>query len=243
MNQQRPPTTRPPRRTISGILPVDKPAGWTSHDVVAKLRSHFRLAKLGHAGTLDPVATGVLVLLSGDATKAADRLITDDKEYRFVLRFGLVTDTHDVTGAVVADQPAPPARTAGEIEAVLDRFRGRIMQTPPMFSAVKVQGTRLYKLGRKGKEIERDARPITVSELVLEQLEWPRATLRAVCSKGTYVRTLCHDIGAVIGCGGCMESLIRLRSGVYKIEQARSMDEILKWTPEQYAAHLLPIPR
>ena len=233
---------RPIRHNLDGILIVDKPREWTSHDVVAKVRNYFRLMKLGHAGTLDPVATGVLVLLAGRATKIAARLLADDKEYRFVLRFGLVTDTQDSTGKVVSDAGDVPARSVAQIEEALASFRGAIMQTPPMFSAVKVDGVRLYKLGRKGQEVERQQRPVQIAELVLESLDWPRATLRAVCSKGTYVRTLCHDIGQQLGMGGCMESLVRLRSGQYRLEQGISMEAVLKLSPEEFKARLLPIP-
>ena len=234
------PDRRGPRTTLDGVLIVDKPIEWTSHDVVAKVRNYFRLSKVGHAGTLDPVATGVLVLLIGRATRMADQFLCDEKEYRFVIRFGLVTDTHDRTGKIVSENPTPPPSSTAEIERVLDQFRGPIMQMPPMFSAVKVGGHRLYKLGRKGMEVERASRAITVKELVLEQIDWPRATQRAVCTKGTYVRTLCHDIGAALGHGACMDSLQRLRSGSFTIEQAGQLPAILALTPDQFAAQLLP---
>jgi tRNA pseudouridine55 synthase len=227
---------------VDGILIVDKPRDWTSHDVVAKIRGHFRLHKLGHAGTLDPVATGVLVLLAGRATKASEFLSTDEKEYRFTARFGLVTDTQDITGSVQTDDPAPPPHTAEQIETVLREFRGAIMQTPPMFSAVKVDGRRLYKLGRKGVEVEREPRPITIGQLELEHIEWPLATFRAVCSKGTYVRTLCHDIGARLGPGACMDSLVRLRSGRFALADAVSLDTVLSWAPDELPAHMRPVP-
>jgi len=233
---------RLPRRKLDGILVIDKPREWTSHDVVAKLRGHFRLDKLGHAGTLDPVATGVLVLLAGAGTKCAEYLIADEKEYRFVMLFGVTTDTQDITGTVLARAEQAAALPREKLEDVLNEFRGEILQTPPMFSAVKVDGTRLYKLGRKGREIERAPRLVTVRELVLEDYNWPRATLHAVCSKGTYVRTLCHDIGQRLGVGGCMESLVRLRSGEYTLEQAHSLSQMLMLTPEQLSACLLPLP-
>lgn len=231
-----------PRRKLDGILVIDKPRDWTSHDVVAKLRGHFRLDKLGHAGTLDPVATGVLVLLAGNATKCAEYLIADEKEYRFVILFGVTTDTQDITGTVLSRDEHPPEVSREALEEVLNEFRGDVMQTPPMFSAVKVDGTRLYKLGRKGREVAREPRPITIRELVVEDVSWPRATLRAVCSKGTYVRTLCHDIGQRLGVGGCMESLVRLRSGAYTLEQAHALPQMLTLTPEQLSACMLPIP-
>ena len=170
----------------------------------------------------------------------AEKLLTDEKEYRFVIRFGLVTDTHDRTGKIVSENPTPPPSSTDAIERVLDQFRGPIMQTPPMFSAVKVGGCRLYKLGRKGLEIERQSRAITLRELVLEHLDWPCATLRAVCSKGTYVRTLCHDIGTTLGPGACMDSLQRLRSGSYLIANAEPLTAILSWTLDQFATMLQP---
>lgn len=237
-----PPPRRLPRRHVDGILVVDKPSEWTSHDVVAKIRGQFRLRKLGHAGTLDPVATGVLVLLAGKATKASESLSTDDKEYRFVARFGVVTNTQDSTGTALQDDAAPPLHSRAQLEAVLNEFRGAIMQVPPMFSAVKIDGRRLYKLGRQGKEVEREPRPITIRLLELEQLDWPLATLRAVCSKGTYVRTLCHDIGARLGPGACMDSLVRLRSGRFTLENAVTLDTVLAWTPDELPSHLLPVP-
>lgn len=243
MTQSRPPLDRhAPRNQFDGILVIDKPIDWTSHDVVAKIRNHFRLSKTGHAGTLDPVATGVLVLLVGRATKVAESLLCDEKEYRFVVRFGLVTDTHDRTGKVITDNPSPTPCSVQDIERVLDQFRGEIKQVPPMFSAVKVDGHRLYKLGRKGLEIEREARTITIRELVLENIDWPRATLRAVCSKGTYVRSLCYDIGTALGLGGCMDSLERLRSGAYSITDASTIEDVLKLSPEEFRKKLRPMP-
>jgi tRNA pseudouridine55 synthase len=236
------PRKRLPRRHVDGILVVDKPQEWTSHDVVAKIRGHFRLHKLGHAGTLDPVATGVLVLLAGRATKTSDHFSSAEKEYRFTARFGVVTDTQDCTGTVLQNDPHPPEHTAAQIEALLDEFRGDILQTPPMFSAVKIDGRRLYKLGRQGKVVEREPRAISIAVLELEDCAWPLVTFRAVCSKGTYVRTLCHDIGARLGTGACMDSLVRLRSGQFSLERAVSLDTVLSWTPDELPSHMLPIP-
>ena len=232
----------PDRRNIDGVLVVDKPAEWTSHDVVAKVRNFFKLTKLGHAGTLDPVATGVLVLLAGRATKASQFLIADEKEYQFTILLGKTTDTQDITGTVTAEQPVFPAISRELLEKTLDLFRGEIQQIPPMFSAVKVNGTRLYKLGRKGQEIERESRTITIHGLTIESIELPRISVRAECSKGTYIRTLCHDIGLKLGCGGCMESLKRLRSGRYRIDDSYAMQEILAWTADEFESHLFPVP-
>jgi tRNA pseudouridine55 synthase len=242
MESSRPRRDSSPRRAFDGILVVNKPTAWTSHDVVAKIRNFFRLTKLGHAGTLDPIATGVLVLLAGRATRLAEQLLADDKEYRFTIRFGVVTDTQDISGKVLREEAAPAPRTRAEIEAVVAQFRGELQQIPPMFSAVKVGGTRLYKLGRKGTEIEREPRRITIKALDIETCAWPRLTLRATCSKGTYIRTLCHDIGALVGPGGCMESLERLRSGTYTLAQACTMNELLQMTPEAFRARLMPLP-
>ena len=232
----------PDRRNIDGVLVVDKPAEWTSHDVVAKVRNFFKLTKLGHAGTLDPVATGVLVLLAGRATKASQFLIADEKEYQFTILLGKTTDTQDITGTVTAEQPVFPAISRELLEKTLDLFRGEIQQIPPMFSAVKVNGTRLYKLGRKGQEIERESRTITIHGLTIDSIDLPRISVRAECSKGTYIRTLCHDIGQELDCGGCMESLKRLRSGRYSIADSYTMEEILTWTVDEFESHLFPVP-
>jgi len=216
---------------------------YESDEVVAKIRGNFRLNKLGHAGTLDPIATGVLVLLSGKATKLSNQLIADDKEYRFDILFGTTTDSQDITGKVIEKDENPPARSAEEIEEVLQQFRGEISQLPPMFSAVKINGKRLYKLGREGKTVDREPRKITIKKLVLENVAWPRATLHAVCSKGTYIRTLCNDIGEKLSNGGgCMETLVRLRSGNYSIDQSHKIEEIVSWTPEEFEKNLLPLP-
>lgn len=239
---QRHKSQRQPKRRIDGVLVVDKPAEWTSHDVVAKVRNTFRLHKLGHAGTLDPVATGVLVLLSGKATKASQFLIMDEKEYQFEVLLGKKTDTQDITGTVLEEREVPANLSPDMLETILGAYRGDIQQIPPMYSAVKVSGQRLYKLGRKGQEVEREPRPITIHSLTIESIALPRIRLKVVCSKGTYVRTLCHDIGEQIGCGGCMASLQRLRSGRYTIQDACQLDEILKWTPEEFESHLFPVP-
>ena len=231
-----------PRRALDGILVVNKPTAWTSHDVVAKIRNFFRLTKLGHAGTLDPIATGVLVLLAGRATKLAEQLLADDKEYRFTIRFGITTDSQDISGKILREEPAPVPRPLAEIEAILPRFRGELLQIPPMFSAVKIDGVRLYKLGRKGTEVAREPRRILIKTLEVQSFAWPCLTLRAVCSKGTYIRTICHDIGAALGPGGCMDSLERLRSGSYTIGQACTMEELLALTPEEFQARLMPLP-
>ena len=213
---------------VNGILIVDKPRDFTSHDVVAKLRGMLRQKKIGHAGTLDPMATGVLVVLLGNATRASDHASGQSKEYIARLKLGLVTDTQDITGTVLEERPV----TVGEEElrAVLPAFTGDIDQLPPMYSAISVNGKRLYDLARKGVEIERQSREITIDKLELleggEALPAGEFDLRASCSKGTYVRTICHDIGQAMGCGGCMADLRRVRSGRFTLEDALTFEEI-----------------
>ncbi len=210
---------------LNGILIVDKPADWTSHDVVGKLRGLLRERRIGHGGTLDPMATGVLPVFIGKATRGVQFAVEGDKEYRALLRLGTVTDTQDTTGTVLEERPV----TVGpaELETVLARFRGNIEQIPPMYSAIKVKGQPLYKLARRGETVDRDPRPVTIRLLEQEDWEAEGVRLHVVCSKGTYVRTLCHDIGAALGCGGCMAALRRTRAGRYGIEQAHSLEEIL----------------
>jgi len=213
---------------VNGILIVDKPRDFTSHDVVAKLRGMLRQKKIGHAGTLDPMATGVLVVLLGNATRASDHASGQSKEYIARLRLGLVTDTQDITGTVLEERPV----TVGEEElrAVLPAFTGDIDQLPPMYSAISVNGKRLYDLARKGVEVERQSREITIDKLELlergEPLPAGEFDLRASCSKGTYVRTLCHDIGQALGCGGCMSSLRRTMAAGFTLEQAVTLEQV-----------------
>lgn len=213
--------------TPNGILPVDKPAGWTSFDVLARLRGALGTRKLGHAGTLDPMATGVLAVFIGRATAAADRQLDHDKTYEATLRLGLRTDTGDVTGAVLETAPV----TAGEAElrAVLPRFTGPQMQLPPMYSAVKIGGQPLYKAARKGQTVERTPRPITVYSI--EYLGSPAPgdhTLRVACSKGTYIRVLAEDIGRALGLPATLAALRRTRAGVFDLSQCHTLPEILE---------------
>ena len=213
---------------VNGILIVDKPQGFTSHDVVAKLRGMLRQKKIGHAGTLDPMATGVLVVLLGNATRASDHASGQSKEYVARLRLGQVTDTQDVTGTVLEEHPV----TVGEEELrqILPAFTGDIQQLPPMYSAISVNGKRLYDLARKGVEVERQSRDIVIEELELLEKQAGMGDhdydLRARCSKGTYVRTICHDIGAALGCGGTMAALRRTKSGRFTLENALTFEEI-----------------
>lgn len=193
----------------SGVIIIDKPQDWTSMDVCAKLRGVFGEKRVGHAGTLDPMATGVLPVFVGRATRAVQFAETGEKEYLAGLRLGLTTNTQDTSGEVLSQWADLPTRE--EVAAALHRFRGEISQIPPMYSAVKVGGKKLYELARKGVEVERKPRLVTIHALELEDAPSPEGDLllRVVCSKGTYIRTLCHDLGQALGCGGCMSSLTR----------------------------------
>ena len=222
----------------NGILVIDKPRDWTSHDVVAKLRGILRERRIGHAGTLDPMATGVLPVFVGRATRAVEFASEREKEYIAGLRLGTVTDTQDVTGTVLETHPVTATRS--DLESVLDRFRGEILQIPPMYSAIKKQGKKLYELARRGVEVEREPRPITIYELeLLEQVSETDFTLRVLCSKGTYVRTLCHDIGRALGCGGTLYSLRRTRSAGFGLDQAVTLEQVAE--TEDPASLLLPV--
>lgn len=219
----------------NGILIIDKPADWTSMDVCAKLRGILKERRIGHGGTLDPMATGVLPVFVGQATRAVEFAENGEKEYVAGLRLGLTTDTQDSTGQVLESCPVSVDR--GELEAILPRFTGPLEQIPPMYSAVKIGGQKLYELARKGREVERKPRPITIFSLeVLEQISPTDYVLRVRCSKGTYVRTLCHDIGQALGCGGCMSSLRRTMAAGFTLDQAVTLDQ----AQEQGEALLLP---
>ena len=222
----------------SGIIIVDKPQDWTSMDVCAKLRRVLGERRVGHAGTLDPMATGVLPVFVGRATRAVEFAESGEKEYIATLRLGQVTDTQDVTGTVLEEHPV----TVGlpELEAVLPQFTGDILQVPPMYSALKRDGKKLYQLARQGKTVERQPRPITIFGLeVLEQTGANDFLLRIRCSKGTYIRTLCHDIGAALGCGGTMATLRRTKAAGFDLSQAVTMEQILE--RENPAELLLPV--
>ena len=210
----------------NGIIIIDKPADWTSMDVCAKLRGILKTKKVGHAGTLDPMATGVLPVFVGQATRGVSFAESGDKEYLAVLRLGLVTDTQDTSGQVLHRTEALPDRVA--LEAVLPRFTGEISQLPPMYSAIKIGGKKLYELARQGKEVERRPRPVTIHALEVVEQTGPNCyTLRVRCSKGTYVRTLCHDIGAALGCGGCMSALRRTEAAGFSLAEAVSLEALL----------------
>ena len=209
----------------NGIVIIDKPQGWTSMDVCAKLRGILHEKRVGHAGTLDPMATGVLPVFVGQATKAVSFAEGGQKVYEAVLQLGRVTDTQDTTGETLEENPV--VVTADEVRAALPRFLGEIEQIPPMYSAIKVNGQKLYDLARQGREVARKPRKITIFDLALTQnLGNGQYALRVVCSKGTYIRTLCHDIGEKLGCHGCMEQLIRTRVGQFDRNGAHTLDEI-----------------
>lgn len=209
---------------MNGILLIDKPEGWTSHDVVAKLRGVLHERRAGHSGTLDPLATGLLVLFFGRATRAVEFAEADVKEYRAGIRFGVTTDTQDITGRVLSERDAD--FTAEQLDEALRRFRGDILQLPPMYSAIKVGGKKLYDIARRGGEVERKAREIHIFSLEREIGVGGEIFLNVRCSKGTYIRTLCHDIGQALGCGACMSSLRRTRAGAFDVAQAYSIEQI-----------------
>ncbi len=220
-----------------GIIIIDKPEGWTSQDVAAKLRGVFHERRIGHGGTLDPMATGVLPIFIGRATRAVEFFESAEKEYVAGLRLGLQTNTQDTTGEVTAETPVTVTRS--QVEAVLQQFLGKQQQIPPMYSAVKIGGKKLYELARQGKTVERKPRDIEILELELLEGESCDYSIRVRCSKGTYIRTLCHDIGRALGCGGCMSSLRRTEAGCYDLSQAITMEELLHHeSPESL---LLPV--
>ena len=218
---------------MNGILLIDKQPDWTSNDVVAKLKGILRQRRIGHYGTLDPMATGLLVVFVGRATRAVEFAEGHDKRYIAGLRLGITTDTQDITGTVLEERPVTV--TEQDILNVLPAFRGEILQIPPMYSALKVNGQKLYDLARKGKEVERQPRPITVHELELLHFDGQDARIRVRCSKGTYIRTLCEDMGEKLGCLGCMAALRRTRAGEYTVEKAVPLQTLLDAeNPEQY---------
>ena len=211
---------------MNGIVIVDKPQGWTSQDVTARLRRVFNTRRIGHGGTLDPLATGVLPVFVDRATRGVEFFEHAEKTYETVLQLGITTDTEDITGTVLTQQDA--FVTGSQLEEVLEKFRGEIMQVPPMYSALKVNGQKLCDLARKGREVERQPRPITIHELTLLGMDAEGIRLRVRCSKGTYIRTLCKDIGEALGCGGCMKELRRVQAGEYTIEEAVPLEVLLE---------------
>ena len=223
---------------IHGIINVYKEKGFTSHDVVAKLRGIVGQKKIGHTGTLDPDATGVLPVCLGKATKLCDLLTDKNKTYEAVLLLGKTTDTQDITGEVL-EEKSTEALTEEKVREAIEGFIGDYEQIPPMYSALKVNGKKLYELAREGKVIEREARPVKILDIQILEIDLPKVRMEVSCSKGTYIRTLCHDIGEKLGCGGCMESLMRTRVSTFRIEDAKTLDEIETLKQEGKLAELL----
>lgn len=215
---------------MNGIINIYKEAGFTSFDVVAKMRGILKIKKIGHTGTLDPDATGVLPVCIGNGTKLVELLADHDKEYVAELKLGIVTDTQDLSGTILEESEVN--FTDKQIQEAVESFIGEGMQIPPMYSAIKVNGKKLYELAREGKEIERKARPVCFHEIEILAIELPIVKLRVVCSKGTYIRTLCHDIGQKLGCGASMKSLERTRVGDFRIEEALTLKQLEQYRDE-----------
>ncbi len=210
---------------INGILNIHKEKGFTSHDVVAKLRGIVGQKKIGHTGTLDPDATGVLPVCLGKATKLCDMLTDKNKTYETVLLFGKVTDTQDISGTVLKEHPVD-SLSEQEVERAILSFVGDYLQIPPMYSALKVNGKKLYELAREGIEIERKARPVSILSIEIKEINLPRVRMEVSCSKGTYIRTLCHDIGETLGCGACMEELIRTKVSRFELQDSLTLSQV-----------------
>ena len=223
---------------MNGLLLVDKPAGVTSHDVVRQVRRTAASRKVGHTGTLDPAATGLLVLCLGRATRLSDFLIGMDKTYEGVLRLGLVTSSHDLFGDILEERPVPPL-TADDLEQAFAAFTGEIQQVPPMVSAVKIDGERLYKRARRGENIERPPRPVTIHEFALRSFDGRDAAFQLRCSTGTYARVLCFDVGTRLACGGVLARLRRLAVGSYSVADAATLDSLD--SRDAVAKRLLPM--
>lgn len=223
----------------SGVLIINKPEGMTSHDVVGKIRRLFSTRRVGHTGTLDPMATGVLVILVGRAAKAAEYLSSDEKGYLATLRLGETYDTEDITGALISSTDDLPNEQA--VYSAIEQFKGEIMQIPPMYSALKVDGKKLCDLARKGIEVERKPRPVKIYSIEATPKDLPRDyTLTVRCSAGTYIRTLCADIGNALGCGGSMASLCRTLAGGFSIDSSHTLSELEDLTPEERTSLLMP---
>lgn len=224
--------------TVTGVIVINKHSGVTSHKIVSALRKLYDMPKVGHTGTLDPMATGVLPVLLGRAVKAADFLLAEDKEYIAEMKLGITTDTQDITGEILSRSAFLPS--AEDVEKTVSAMTGEIMQIPPMYSAIKIDGRKLYDVAREGKEIERKARKINIYSLESERLAADTYRLHVRCSKGTYIRTLCNDIGAALGCGAAMSALCRTRSGPFTLENAVTVDELSEMSFEERLS--LPAP-
>lgn len=229
-----------PTDAPEGILLVDKPQGITSHDVVSKLRRVFHIKKIGHAGTLDPMATGLLIMLVGKATKVSQYLMSMDKEYTGTVRLGQTTDSQDADGEIVEERPVPELTEEGTLKE-MKTFLGDQYQTPPMFSAKKVNGQALYKLARKGQTVEREPRVINISKFEMTRFSPPEVYFLVACSKGTYVRTIAHDFGEKLGCGGHLTALRRTGVGKFRIEKADTIEAIEAMSPSSLRRKLIPV--
>ncbi len=207
-----------------GIIVIRKEKGFTSHDVVAKLRGILHMKKIGHTGTLDPDAVGVLPVALGKGTKLVDLITDKEKTYEAVLRLGITTDTQDMSGTVLEEKPVNA--TEQQVRETIAGFVGEQLQIPPMYSALKINGKKLYELAREGKTVERKARPVCFYQIEVLDIQLPVVRIRVACSKGTYIRTLCHDIGQKLGCGGCMEQLLRTRVGRFSLEESHTLSEV-----------------
>jgi tRNA pseudouridine55 synthase len=225
--------------SLDGALLIDKPSGPTSHDVVDVIRRRFRIKKVGHCGTLDPAATGLLIIVLGKGTKLSEKLMSDDKVYEGTIKFGETTDSYDADGELVASLPVP-LMTLEQINESAATFVGDIMQTPPMVSAVKIQGVPLYKLARKGIEVERKARLIHIYSFLFSRYEEPIGEFRIACTKGTYVRSLAHELGQKLGCGAHLKSLRRSVSGKFDIKDSMALDDLLKLSSAQLENRVIP---
>jgi tRNA pseudouridine55 synthase len=224
---------------FDGAVLIDKPAGPTSHDVVDALRRAFRIDKVGHCGTLDPNATGLLIIVLGKGTKLSEKLMSDDKVYEGTMKFGETTDSHDAGGELVSSLPVPPI-TLEELNATAAAFQGDVMQTPPMVSAVKIKGVPLYKMARKGIEVERKARLIHVYSFTFSGYNEPFGQFRVACTKGTYVRALAHEMGQKIGCGAHLATLRRVVSGKFDVKDSISFEDALKLSSGELQKRVLP---
>ena len=224
---------------LDGALLIDKPAGPTSHDVVDAIRRQFQVKKVGHCGTLDPNATGLLIIVLGRGTKLSERLMADDKVYAGSMKLGESTDSYDADGELVASLPVPPL-TLDQLNAAAAEFIGDIMQTPPMVSAVKKGGVPLYKLARKGVEVEREARLIHIYNFRFSDYEEPIGWFRLACTKGTYVRSIAHELGQKLGCGAHLATLRRVSSGKFDVGQAIQFEEVMRLTPRQLEERVIP---
>ena len=223
----------------SGILLVDKPKEWTSHDVVSFIRGRFKIKKVGHCGTLDPAATGLLVIVVGKATKISQRLSGQDKTYETLMLLGTETDSMDMDGKITSQNEDWKSLTTSKVKSAINNFKGSQMQTPPMVSAKKINGKKLYELAREGKIVEREPVPITINSIDISDIDIPTANFTVSCSKGTYIRVLCSDIGRKLGCGGVLKKLRRTQSGIFNLKDAYTIDEIKTWDQEQMAEKLL----